>query len=54
MCPICILTYFVYIICSGLGLFGLHKLVHKIKVKYHAWSGTKCDYCKKQEIDGVK
>jgi hypothetical protein len=49
MCPICIITYFVYLICSALGLIGLHKLVEKIKIKYHKWSNTKCDKCKELE-----
>lgn len=49
MCPICITTSIVYGICWLLGLFGLHKVVRYIKIRYHDWSGTKCDKCKEYE-----
>lgn len=46
MCPICILTYIVYGITSLFGFFGFKKIVKYIRLKYHIWSGTKCDKCK--------
>ena len=49
MCPICVLTSVVYGICWVLGFFGLTKVVKYIKIKYHIWSGTKCDKCKSDE-----
>lgn len=46
MCPICILTSILYGICSILSLLGLKNLVKYIKLRYHLWSGTKCEKCK--------
>jgi hypothetical protein len=52
MCPICILTYIVYLMSSILGFFGFKKIVQFIKLKYHIWSGTKCEKCKNLERNG--
>lgn len=49
MCPICVLTSVVYGICWLLGILGLSKVVKYIKLKYHKWSGTKCEKCKSNE-----